>query len=60
VIYIGDDTTDEDVFGMLRSNEIGLRVGSAFAASRADYRLQSTTAVRTLLEWVAAKGRQTQ
>lgn len=52
--YIGDDTTDEDVFRALAPDGIGVHVGNNETA--ATYRVADVEAVATLLEWLADTG----
>ncbi|MEJ2720307.1 MAG: trehalose-phosphatase [bacterium] len=55
-IYIGDDTTDEDAFRMLRRHGtgIGIRVGSEFDRTDALYHLRDCDDVQRFLENLAA------
>ncbi|WP_336003447.1 trehalose-phosphatase [Halorientalis halophila] len=50
-IYLGDDTTDEDVFRTLRPVDVGVRVGTD--ATDAEFRLDSQRAVAPFLDWLA-------
>lgn len=50
VLFLGDDTTDETVFAMLRPVDIGVKVGPG--ASAAKYRVKDIEAVAELLERV--------
>jgi trehalose-phosphatase len=53
-VYIGDDTTDEDVFLMLRESGIGIKVGLPGTTTAARGFLPSCEAVRTFLEsWLS-------
>jgi len=53
-VYVGDDTTDEDVFRVLGRGDVGVRVGSGETA--ADYRLPEQSAVAPFLRWIATRG----
>lgn len=59
-IAIGDDETDEDMFGALRLGELAIHVGER-VGSRGAYRLSGPPAVRTFLWWLieARTGRPT-
>jgi len=49
-IYLGDDTTDEDVFRIIhRPQGWSIFVGAENSSSNADYFLNSTTEVATFL-----------
>ena len=53
IVYLGDDVTDEDVFGVLRGLDIGvgIKVGDACETS-ADYRVRDVDAVlEFLIKW---------
>lgn len=50
-IAIGDDETDEDMFGALRHDELAIQVGDR-PGSRSMYRLPGPTAVRAFLWWL--------
>ncbi|NQT00019.1 MAG: trehalose-phosphatase [Candidatus Omnitrophica bacterium] len=52
VIYIGDDTTDEDAFRIVRTRGIPILVADQPRASAADFQLFSTDEVRKLFEKV--------
>jgi len=52
-IFIGDDTTDEDIFLTLK-NGITVKVGKD-GESKAKYRLENTDAVFKFLEWINIK-----
>jgi trehalose-phosphatase len=49
VVYVGDDTTDEDAFVVLK-DDITIKVGEA-AETAARYTLSGPAEVRTFLEW---------
>lgn len=53
-IYFGDDITDEHAFGVLGSDDVGVKIGPAPTA--ATMRLADPDAVRTILEIIAATG----
>jgi trehalose-phosphatase len=48
VIYIGDDTTDEDAFRVIRTRGTGILVSENPRDSAADFRLSSTEEVKNL------------
>ena len=48
-IYIGDDRTDEDAFGVLRGRGVGILVSSIPKATAAAYTLRDPEQVRRLL-----------
>ncbi|MCK5215683.1 MAG: trehalose-phosphatase [Candidatus Omnitrophica bacterium] len=50
-IYIGDDTTDEDAFRVLKDNGFGILVAEHVRASEAAYMIQNTDEVKTVLEY---------
>ena len=50
VLFLGDDTTDETVFSMLRPADIGVKVGPGVTAAK--YRIEDIEAVAELLERV--------
>lgn len=52
-IYLGDDTTDEDAFKVLRKSGIGIFVGSPKVKSLAKYYLRNTTEASEFLEKIA-------
>jgi trehalose 6-phosphate synthase/phosphatase len=54
VVAIGDDRTDEDLFGAVPPEAISIRVGPG--PTRARYRLESVAAVRALLQSLADAG----
>lgn len=51
VVYIGDDATDETVFRVLRSHDVGIKVGDGDTAAR--YRVGDVPEVVELLEVMA-------
>lgn len=50
VVYIGDDTTDENVFRFIRGRGVGILVSRDSKESAADFRVASTNEVREFLE----------
>ena len=52
-VYLGDDTTDEDVFRVLTAGDVGVHVGSRDTA--AEYRLTSQRDVAPFLGWLARR-----
>jgi trehalose-phosphatase len=56
-VYLGDDTTDEDAFRVVRENGIGILVGPP-RRSAARYRLSGPAEVRRLLaRWQTTRDR---
>ncbi|RRJ28960.1 trehalose-phosphatase [Halocatena pleomorpha] len=53
-MYIGDDTTDEDVFRAIAPDGIGVHVGTDGTA--ATYRVADVEAVTAVLQWLADAG----
>lgn len=54
-IYIGDDTTDEDAFKILKTRGFGIRVlGETQQKTLADYTLQNTSAVGEFIQQLTA------
>ena len=53
-IYIGDDTTDEDAFKILRKDGLGItiRVGRNSINTQAEHILPDVTHVKRLLKWI--------
>lgn len=55
-IYIGDDDTDEDAFGVLVDRGIGIKVGPVDAVTKAHGRVADCEAVRQLLiDWTRVR-----
>lgn len=54
ILYIGDDTTDEDAFRAIRGEGIGIVVWDAPRRTAADYFLAGTPEVREFLEALTA------
>ncbi|MFC1658711.1 trehalose-phosphatase [Candidatus Omnitrophota bacterium] len=54
VVYIGDDTTDEDAFRVVRTRGAGILVSQSPRESAADFQLSSTEEVRRLFEELIA------
>lgn len=52
-LYIGDDSTDEDAFKVLKGKGVGVIVGSHEQPSIADYRLHSVEEVKQFLDLIA-------
>jgi trehalose-phosphatase len=50
VVYIGDDTTDEDAFRTLRTRGVGVLVAEKSRPSTADFRVTSPEEVRNLFK----------
>ena len=50
VFYLGDDTTDEDAFRVLRTRGIGILVSEKTRKSSADFRLSSPEEVKKLIQ----------
>jgi trehalose-phosphatase len=50
IIYIGDDTTDETVFEILRPDDVGIKVGEGATAER--FRVPNVDAVVEVLETI--------
>jgi trehalose-phosphatase len=49
-IYVGDDTTDEDAFAVMRDDGIAVKVGTG-TETAARYSLEDPAEVRKFLEW---------
>jgi trehalose-6-phosphatase len=47
VLYLGDDLTDEDAFGALGPNDVGIKVGAG--PTRAPYRVPTEQAALDVL-----------
>jgi alpha,alpha-trehalase len=56
-LYLGDDTTDEDAFRVIRNVGIGVVVGREGEESLAHYALEDTDEVRALLVAIAGMSR---
>ncbi|UCG34912.1 MAG: trehalose-phosphatase [Candidatus Omnitrophota bacterium] len=54
VVYIGDDTTDEDAFRMIRTRGAGVLVAKDPKESMADFQLSSPQEVKKLFEKILA------
>ena len=53
IIYVGDDTTDEDAMQSLKGMAVTFRVANTKTVkSAANHRLHDTSSVATLLKWV--------
>lgn len=52
VIYIGDDTTDEDAFSMIGDKGFGILVAGELRASAAKYWIKDTDEVKKVLEYL--------
>ena len=53
IIYVGDDTTDEDAMAALKGMAVTFRVAnSRTVKTNANHRLHDTSSVLTLLNWV--------
>ena len=52
-MYVGDDTTDEDAFRVLRENGLGIRVGDKSICTRAHFRVNDTEQVQEFLNRMA-------
>ncbi len=57
-VFIGDDVTDENAFGVLAGDDVGVKVGSGRTA--ADVRIQDPARVADLLHLLAASRRRGQ
>ena len=53
-LYVGDDTTDEDAFAVLRDHGVGVLVSDEPRRTKAHYRLRDVDEVRRFLEDLAA------
>ncbi len=56
-VYLGDDTTDEDAFRVIRRRGIGIVVGRDGEASHAPYLLEDTDEAISFLAWLAGERR---
>jgi trehalose-phosphatase len=54
IVYIGDDTTDEDAFAMIRSRGVGILVAQEPKASAADFLLETPEEVKKFFEKIIA------
>lgn len=54
-LYVGDDVTDEDAFGTVEPEGVGVLVGSS-RPSRASCRVDTPADVAVLLRWLASAG----
>ena len=57
VIYVGDDTTDEDVFRILRTRGTGILVTNENNPSFADFSVKSPEKVKELLDKILSTGK---
>lgn len=56
IIFVGDDTTDEDIFGVVGSSGVTFRVTKdPNISTKATYKIPSTMSVTTLLKWIQLK-----
>lgn len=55
-IYLGDDTTDEDAFKVLKKKGIGIFVGDSKKRSQAKFYLKNTREVTDFLELISQRG----
>ncbi len=54
-VYLGDDTTDEDAFKVVRERGVAILVAESARPSAADYRLKDTQEVKQFLELLMTK-----
>ncbi len=52
-VYIGDDVTDEDAFNKLKTNGLGIIVGSHGNPTAASYKLKNPFQVGLFLKWIS-------
>ncbi|MCA9403389.1 MAG: trehalose-phosphatase [Candidatus Omnitrophica bacterium] len=52
-VYIGDDTTDEDAFAVLKGKGFGILVADCAKESLAEYQVRDTPEVKKVLEFLA-------
>jgi len=55
VVYIGDDTTDEDAFRIIRTRGVGILVSDSSRRSAADFRVSSPLEVKKLFEYMLSQ-----
>lgn len=56
VIFAGDDTTDEDVFELLRGTGVTFRVTKdKNLETKATYKVPSTESITSILKWIEIK-----
>lgn len=56
-IYIGDDVTDEDAFGTLRGDGLGVLVAEQARDTAAHYRVRDVAEVSQFIDWLAEQTR---
>ena len=57
ILYVGDDTTDEDAFRIMRTRGTSILVTEKNRPSSADFSIKTTDDVKTLLQKVLAEGK---
>lgn len=56
IIFVGDDTTDEDIFDVVGDSGVTFRVTKdPNISTKATYKIPSTNSVTTLLKWIQLK-----